>query len=74
MAGDAGRLKGLPDAGNLVRAQPGQSRTYHGAVQAAQDHLQQQGVPFKGPIEHDGPLSIYFNDPDGHPLEITCYP
>ena len=40
----------------------------------AQRHLKEHGVAFDGPIDHDGPVSIYFNDPDGHPLEITCYP
>ncbi len=39
----------------------------------AQEHLRQCGVTFDGPIDHDGPRSIYFTDPDGHPLEITCY-
>lgn len=42
--------------------------------EAAQQHLRTCGVEFTGPIDHDGPLSIYFNDPDGNPLEITCYP
>lgn len=41
---------------------------------SAQDHLRSCGVAFEGPIDHDGPLSIYFPDPDGNPLEITCYP
>ena len=41
---------------------------------AAQDHLRACGVAFDGPIDHDGIPSIYFQDPDGNPLEITCYP
>lgn len=41
---------------------------------AAQEHLRASGVSFEGPIDHDGIPSIYFNDPDGNPLEITCYP
>jgi len=41
---------------------------------AAQDHLRACGVAFDGPIDHDGNPSIYFSDPDGNPLEITCYP
>ena len=41
---------------------------------AAQDHLRACGVTFEGPIDHDGIPSIYFGDPDGNPLEITCYP
>ncbi|MEE8524127.1 MAG: VOC family protein [Thermoanaerobaculia bacterium] len=42
--------------------------------EAAQSHLKELGVAFDGPIDHDGPRSIYFVDPDGHPLEITTYP
>ena len=42
--------------------------------EAAQEHLRACGIEFEGPIDHDGPLSIYFVDPDGNPLEITCYP
>ncbi len=44
------------------------------AFEAAQQHLHECRVAFTGPIDHDGPLSIYFTDPDGNPLEITCYP
>ncbi len=40
----------------------------------AQEHLRACGVTFEGPIDHDIGESIYFSDPDGHPLEITCYP
>jgi len=36
-------------------------------------HLSDQGVPFKGPIDHGMARSIYFQDPDGNPLEITAY-
>ncbi len=39
----------------------------------AQAHLQSQGVPFTGPVDHAVSWSIYFADPDGHPLEITTY-
>ena len=30
-------------------------------------------VAFQGPVDHGCAQSIYFNDPDGHPLEITFY-
>jgi catechol-2,3-dioxygenase len=40
---------------------------------AAQEHLREQGIPFRGPIDHDVTESIYFDDPDGNPLEITTY-
>ncbi len=43
-------------------------------LERAQQHLSRQGVAFDGPIDHGGPVSIYFTDLDGHPLEITCYP
>lgn len=38
---------------------------------AAQKHLTALGIPFRGPIDHKPTASIYFHDPDGHPLEIT---
>jgi catechol 2,3-dioxygenase-like lactoylglutathione lyase family enzyme len=41
---------------------------------SAQAHLRSCGVAYEGPIDHDGPFSIYFSDIDGNPLEITCYP
>ena len=40
---------------------------------AAQAHLKQLGVTFDGPIDHQLSKSIYFEDPDRHPLEITYY-
>jgi catechol-2,3-dioxygenase len=39
----------------------------------AQSHLKNLGIQFRGPIDHDIAWSIYFTDPDGHPLEITTY-
>ena len=49
-------------------------RTDRSGFERAQVHLREKGIGFHGPVDHDGPLSIYFNDPDGNPLEITCYP
>lgn len=40
---------------------------------AAQHRLATRGIPFEGPIDHGRSESIYFHDPDGHPLEITWY-
>ena len=40
---------------------------------AAQAHLRALGISFRGPVDHDSAWSIYFQDPDGHPLEITCH-
>lgn len=39
----------------------------------AQAHLRACAVPFKGPVDHDVAHSIYFEDLDGNPLEITYY-
>lgn len=40
--------------------------------EAAQDALRGRGIPFEG--QHHGIAeSIYFDDPDGHQLEITTY-
>lgn len=36
-------------------------------------HLQTQQVKLRGPVDHVGAVSIYFNDPDGNALEITTY-
>jgi len=36
----------------------------------AQKHLQNLGIPFRGPIDHTISKSVYFKDPDGHRLEI----
>jgi catechol 2,3-dioxygenase-like lactoylglutathione lyase family enzyme len=40
---------------------------------AAQQHLTALGIPYEGPRNHRTAQSIYFQDPDGHPLEITYY-
>lgn len=39
---------------------------------AAQDELRRRGIPFEFE-DHQISHSIYFNDPDGHKLEITTY-
>ncbi|ABF40327.1 Glyoxalase/bleomycin resistance protein/dioxygenase [Candidatus Koribacter versatilis Ellin345] len=41
--------------------------------QGAQQHLKALGIAFRGPVDHGVSDSIYFNDPDGNPLEITFY-
>ncbi|MFG0328513.1 MAG: VOC family protein [Phycisphaerales bacterium] len=40
--------------------------------EAAQRWLRELSIPFRGPIDHDIAWSIYFKDPDGNLLEITC--
>jgi catechol-2,3-dioxygenase len=44
-----------------------------GGFAAAQKHLAQLGIACRGPVDHGIAQSIYFNDPDGNPLEITYY-
>jgi catechol 2,3-dioxygenase-like lactoylglutathione lyase family enzyme len=48
-------------------------RTDAAGFAAAQDHLTARGVKFRGPIDHAIGQSIYFEDPDGNPLEVTVY-
>ncbi len=48
-------------------------RTGKEGFQAAQQHLAERGISFRGPIDHGCAWSIYFDDPDGNPLEITYY-
>ncbi len=38
----------------------------------AQKRLEKLGIAFRGPIDHDTTFSIYFQDLNGLPLEITC--
>lgn len=47
-------------------------RTSETGFAAAQEHLRTKGIRFHGPVDHGISQSIYFADPDGHPLEITC--
>ena len=48
-------------------------RTSEAGFLDAQAHLKSLGIAFSGPVDHGSTRSIYFGDPDGHPLEIT-YP
>jgi catechol 2,3-dioxygenase-like lactoylglutathione lyase family enzyme len=47
-------------------------KTDRAGFEAAQAHLTSLGISFRGPVDHDPTVSIYFQDPDGNPLEITC--
>jgi len=47
-------------------------RVDHPNFLAAQEKLQRRGIPFRFQ-DHDAAHSIYFEDPDGHQLEITTY-
>jgi catechol 2,3-dioxygenase-like lactoylglutathione lyase family enzyme len=48
-------------------------RTDHDGFERAQQHLTQLNISFRGPVDHGLAHSIYFQDPDGHLLEITYY-
>jgi catechol 2,3-dioxygenase-like lactoylglutathione lyase family enzyme len=66
-----------PVAGNVptpMRFNRVAFHTDHDGFAAAQLHLREKGVVFRGPIDHEVAFSIYFTDPDGHPLEVTWYP
>jgi catechol-2,3-dioxygenase len=62
-------------------AEPERTRRWHRVAwgtdargfEQAQRHLAACGVPFRGPVDHKTARSIYFQDPDGHRLEITTY-
>jgi catechol 2,3-dioxygenase-like lactoylglutathione lyase family enzyme len=46
-------------------------RTDPAGFETAMRHLESRNISFRGPVDHGGPWSIYFLDPDGNPLEIT---
>ena len=48
-------------------------RTTKTGFEAAQRHLSERGIRFRGPIDHGVAWSIYFDDPDDNLLEITHY-
>jgi catechol 2,3-dioxygenase-like lactoylglutathione lyase family enzyme len=52
-------------------------RTDEAGFARAQECLGAEGVAFRGPVDHGTSeaiyFSIYFDDPDGNPLEITWY-
>jgi catechol 2,3-dioxygenase-like lactoylglutathione lyase family enzyme len=48
-------------------------RTDRKGFEIAQRSLTDLNIPFRGPVDHQIAWSIYFSDPDGHPLEITYY-
>ena len=69
-------LEGGPDATPQASRQVG---LFHVAWQvereedlrAFHDRLGAQGVPVRSTMEHGANLSAYFEDPDGHMLEVT---
>jgi len=74
-------FQAAPDAAAVAGGESPSSLRWHRVAwhtdregfEAAQRHLRDRGVAFRGPIDHGIAQSIYFQDPDGHPLEITWY-
>jgi catechol-2,3-dioxygenase len=81
MIGAGGTKLALFKANGEPRKDPGDAPHWHrtawqtdeAGFAAAQEHLGDLGIPFRGPIDHGSAQSIYFLDPDGNPLEITYY-
>lgn len=48
-------------------------RTNQQGFEDAQRYLREKGIKFRGPVDHEIAWSIYFENPDGNPLEITYY-
>ena len=73
-AGNAGSRPGSPEPGTppAIRWHRVAWLTDWGGLEEAQRHLQGLGISFRGPIDHGSTWSIYFQDPDGNPLEITA--
>lgn len=74
-------FQAAPDAPRPPRADSSSAPSWHrvawltdrAGLDAAQKHLAERGIPYRGPIDHGLAHSLYFDDPDGNPLEITCY-
>lgn len=81
MIGAGGTKLALFQADGSKRKDPGDAPHWHRAAwqtdapgfRDAQEHLRSLGIPFRGPIDHGRAESVYFDDPDGNPLEITYY-
>lgn len=81
MIGVGGTKLALFQADSSPRKDPGDAPHWHltawhtdvDGFAAAQEHLKSLGIPFRGPIDHGRANSVYFDDPDGNPLEITYY-
>jgi catechol 2,3-dioxygenase len=41
-------------------------------LQAAYKELQALGIPVEATIQHNVTKSVYFQDPDGNPVELYC--
>ena len=74
VAGDAGMLVLQEDRGSWP-TQHYAFTTTDAEIDAAVDALKARGVASRGPVTHDWmpARSLYFDDPDGHELEL-CAP
>ncbi|MFN8374423.1 MAG: VOC family protein [Anaerolineae bacterium] len=61
-----------PDSSGIPRMSHFAFRASRADFLAAQDALRQKGIDFEFQ-DHTVSHSIYFDDPDGHELEITTY-
>jgi catechol-2,3-dioxygenase len=46
-------------------------RVAEGSLEGCKEKLEAAEIPVRGPIDHEINRSIYFEDPDGHQLELT---
>ena len=71
--GDVPKTPGVRQAQPAFRWHRVAWKTDKEGFEQAQAHLNELGVKFGGPVDHQVAWSIYFDDPDGNPLEITYY-
>ena len=46
-------------------------RIEEGSLERWKTALEEAGIPARGPVDHEINRSLYFEDPDGHQLELT---
>ncbi len=71
--GDVPKTPGVRQVPPALRWHRVAWRTDKDGFAKAQQVLKERGVKFRGPVDHEIAESIYFEDPDGNPLEITWY-
>ncbi len=65
-----GKARGAMDR-SAIAIQHLAFRVAEGTLQTWQERLEAARIPTRGPIDHEINRSIYFEDPDGHQLELT---
>ena len=68
-AGD-GKARGAVDR-SRVAIQHLAFRVAEGSLESWKERLEAAGIATRGPVEHEINRSLYFEDPDGHQLELT---